>query len=55
MVSQNWQMLRVDRENLACWKSRTEGCHQSRAEVAGAAKWYWSDYGKGVITPETAQ
>jgi len=57
MVSQNQQMLRVDREQLAPLQPDEIADVQTRfkAALGGATAVVISDYGKGVITPESAQ
>lgn len=57
MVSQNQQMLRVDREssgNLAS-DELAEVMRKAGAALKGAGAIVLSDYAKGVITPESAQ
>jgi D-beta-D-heptose 7-phosphate kinase / D-beta-D-heptose 1-phosphate adenosyltransferase len=57
MVSQNQQMLRVDREQHGAL-SETEIADvaaRARKAVAGVRAVVISDYGKGVVTPESAQ
>ena len=57
MVSQNQQMLRVDRENSGALEESELKDVTSRAlkSLSGVGALVLSDYGKGVITPETAQ
>jgi D-beta-D-heptose 7-phosphate kinase / D-beta-D-heptose 1-phosphate adenosyltransferase len=57
MVSQNQQMLRVDREQAAALQESelAEVIHRADAAVAAADAVVISDYGKGVITPESAR
>lgn len=57
MVSQNQQMLRVDRENPGALEADELKDVTERAlkALAGVGALVISDYGKGVITPESAQ
>lgn len=57
MVSQNQQMLRVDRENNTALDASSAGAllKQAAKAVSGARALVLSDYNKGVITKESAQ
>ena len=57
MVSQNQQMLRVDRESPALLEAAElkDVTARALAAIKGASAIVLSDYGKGVITPESAQ
>jgi D-beta-D-heptose 7-phosphate kinase / D-beta-D-heptose 1-phosphate adenosyltransferase len=57
MVSQNQQMLRVDREENGALGSAelAEIMERGAAALSGASAVVISDYGKGVITPKSAQ
>ncbi|MBK9973392.1 MAG: D-glycero-beta-D-manno-heptose-7-phosphate kinase [Planctomycetes bacterium] len=57
MVSQNQQMLRVDRESLGTLTQQDHAGILKRAGAAlkGAGAVVLSDYAKGVITPESAR
>lgn len=57
MVSQNQQMLRVDRElhGALSAKDLQDVTAKARKAVSGVGALVISDYGKGVVTPESAQ